>query len=263
MAPQIRIPTLVLHGTGDLRVPFTEGRLLASLIPGARLVPIESRNHLILESEPGWRPFSRGGAELPRSPGRGTPSASASRRRRIEGLLDEALDLAPADRAELLARKCEGDPQLKDEVEVLLAAAERSGVTTKLAHAVARPAAQPTAPPASRTISQYEILDQLGAGGMGVVYKARDQRLQRFVALKFLSPGLSADQELKRRFLQEAKAIASLDHPNLCTIFEIAEPEAGQLVIVMPFYEGETLRQKLARGPLSVSQALDYATSDR
>ena len=258
LAPQLRIPTLVLHGTGDLRVPFTEGRLLASLIPGARLVPIESRNHLILEPEPGWPRFLaevRSFLGVPPD----APEGSGSRRQRIEGLLDEALDLPPADRAELLARKCEGDPQLKEEIEVLLAAAERSGVTTQLAHAVARPPAQPTASPPSRTISQYEILDQLGSGGMGVVYKARDQRLQRLVALKFLSPGLSADQELKRRFLQEAKAIASLDHPNVCTIFEIAEPEAGQLVIVMPFYEGETLRQKLARGPLSLSQALDYA----
>jgi serine/threonine protein kinase/pimeloyl-ACP methyl ester carboxylesterase len=256
LAPQIRIPTLVLHGTGDLRIPFAEGRLLASLIPGARLVPIESRNHLILESEPGWHRFL---AEVRSFLGVPADPAAGSRRQRIEMLFDQALDLGPSDRAELLAREGAVDPGLRDEVEALLSAAEASGVTVKLAHAVARPAASQITPPATRTIAQYEILEQVGAGGMGVVYKARDQRLQRLVALKLLPPALSADQELKRRFLQEAQAIASLDHPNLCTIFEIAEPEEGHLMIVMPFYAGETLKQKLGRGPLPVRQALDYA----
>ena len=94
---------------------------------------------------------------------------------------------------------------------------------------------------------------------MGVVYKARDRRLQRLVALKFLPPSLSAEPEFKSRFLQEAKAIASLDHPNLCSLFDVAEPEEGQLVIVMPFYEGETLKQKIGRGPLPLDRAVDYA----
>ena len=109
-ARSFEIPTLVLHGTGDLRVPFTEGRLLASLIPGARLVPIESRNHLILGVRAGVAPFPRGGAELPRRP-----------RRRTRGLrLAAAADRGacstrhsishPAIARELLARKCEGDP---------------------------------------------------------------------------------------------------------------------------------------------------------
>jgi pimeloyl-ACP methyl ester carboxylesterase/tetratricopeptide (TPR) repeat protein len=256
-APGLHIPTLVLHGTGDMRVPFTEGRLLASLIPHARLVPIESRNHLLLESEPGWHHFLREVRSflgLSADP----PSDPASRRRRIEALFDEALELAPGDRAERLGRRCASDPALRREVEALLEAAERSGVTAQLAGAVAGPAAQHPAPPAP-TISQYEIIEHLGGGGMGIVYKARDRRLQRYVALKFLPPGLSADPELKRRFLQEAKAIASLDDPNLCTIFEVAEPEAGQLVIVMPYYQGETLKQKIARGPLPVPEALDYA----
>jgi serine/threonine-protein kinase len=93
---------------------------------------------------------------------------------------------------------------------------------------------------------------------MGVVYKALDRRLQRFVALKFLPPYLSADLELKRRFTQEAQAIASLDHPNLCTIFEVEETEDGQLFIVMPYYEGETLKQMIGRGPLPAAQVTDY-----
>jgi len=98
----------------------------------------------------------------------------------------------------------------------------------------------------------------LGSGGMGVVYKALDRRLQRFVALKFLPPYLGAEPELKLRFTQEAKAIASLDHPNLCTIYEVEETEDGQLFIVMPCYEGGTLKQMIERGPLPLAQVTDY-----
>jgi serine/threonine protein kinase/pimeloyl-ACP methyl ester carboxylesterase len=253
LAPQVRAPTLVLHGTGDMRIPFAEGRLLATLIPGARFVPIESRNHLILESEPGWPRFLqevRSFLGVPADPA----ELSESRRHRIQALFDKALDLSGGARAEFLARGCEGDPELRREVDALLAAAERSGVTARLAGVVAAGAAAPVP-----VLSQYEIVEKLGGGGMGVVYKARDRRLQRLVALKYLPPLLSVQPEFKSRFLQEAKAIASLDHPNLCSLFDVAEPEEGQLVIVMPFYEGETLKQKIGRGPLPLTQALDYA----
>jgi serine/threonine protein kinase/pimeloyl-ACP methyl ester carboxylesterase len=253
MAPQVRAPTLVLHGTGDMRIPFAEGRLLAKLIPGARFVPIESRNHLILESEPGWPRFLqevRSFLGVPADPA----ELSESRRHRIQALFDKALDLSGGARAEFLARGCEGDPELRREVDALLAAAERSGVTARVAGVIAAGAAAPV--PA---LSHYEIVEKLGGGGMGVVYKARDRRLQRLVALKYLPPLLSEQPEFKSRFLQEAKAIASLDHPNLCSLFDVVEPEEGQLVIVMPFYEGETLKQKIGRGPLPLTQALEYA----
>jgi serine/threonine protein kinase/pimeloyl-ACP methyl ester carboxylesterase/tetratricopeptide (TPR) repeat protein len=259
LAPRIRIPTLVLHSTGDLRIPFAEGRLLASLIPEARLVPIESRNHLILESDSGWVRFLSEVRSFLGVSGE-TRGISPSRRQRIETLLDQALELAPEHRVELLDRACQGDPDLRREIENLLEAAERSGVTTQLVGAVAARSGQLLTPPPSGSLSlQYEVLEQLGGGGMGVVYKARDRRLQRFVALKFLSPSFSGEQELRLRFLQEAKAIASLDHPNVCTIFEVVEPEKGQIVIVMPFYEGETLKQKLAPGPLPLVETVDYA----
>ncbi|HEX6617406.1 MAG TPA: protein kinase [Gemmatimonadales bacterium] len=185
-------------------------------------------------------------ADLPNDP-------PAARRRRVDALLDEALDLAPGERAALLARTAQSDPELRREVEALLAAAERSGITSEIAGAVAAAAHRTPSMP------DYEILEQVGSGGMGVVYKARDPRLQRYVALKFLPPVLGLDREHKRRFLQEAQTIAALDHPNVCTIFEVAEPEAGQLVIVMPWYEGETLKQRIARGPLQVSEAVDFA----
>ncbi len=109
------------------------------------------------------------------------------------------------------------------------------------------------------TVSHYQILERLGGGGMGVVYKARDLRLDRLVALKFLAAQRGAPEEQKRRFIREAKAASSLDHPNICTIFEIGETEDGALFIAMALYEGETLRDRLARGPLPLGEAVEIA----
>ena len=110
-----------------------------------------------------------------------------------------------------------------------------------------------------KSISHYKILEKLGEGGMGVVYKAQDTKLDRFVALKFLPPYLSMDDEAKLRFVHEAKAASALDHANICTIYEISETEDGQTFIAMAYYDGETIKAKIARGPLPVSEALDYA----
>ncbi|HEV8580459.1 MAG TPA: protein kinase [Thermoanaerobaculia bacterium] len=109
------------------------------------------------------------------------------------------------------------------------------------------------------TISHYQILERLGSGGMGVVYKARDMRLDRLVALKFLASQRGAPEEQKRRFIREAKAASSLDHANICTIYEIGEAEDGALFIAMAFYEGETLRERIGQGPLAVGEAVDVA----
>ncbi|MEX2578502.1 MAG: protein kinase [Verrucomicrobiales bacterium] len=109
-----------------------------------------------------------------------------------------------------------------------------------------------------QTILRYEILDKLGQGGMGVVYKARDTRLDRFVALKFLPLHLGGDEEAKERFIQEAKAASALDHVNICTIHDIGETNEGRLFIAMTFYEGETLKKKLDRGALAVPEAIGY-----
>jgi serine/threonine protein kinase len=110
-----------------------------------------------------------------------------------------------------------------------------------------------------RTVLHYRILEKLGEGGMGTIYKARDERLDRFVALKFLPPYFSAKQELKVRFIHEAKAAAALDHANICTVYEIGEAPDGQLFISMPCYEGETLMEKIQRGPLGLDEAIAYA----
>src|SRR6185437_2929833 len=112
---------------------------------------------------------------------------------------------------------------------------------------------------ADRRILHYEVQEKIGAGGMGVVHKALDTKLKRTVALKFLSGGLAADPAQRRRFIREAMAASSLDHPNICTIYEINEAEDGQLFLAMAYYPGETLSQMLRGGPLSLERTLDIA----
>ena len=108
-------------------------------------------------------------------------------------------------------------------------------------------------------LSHYEILERLGVGGMGVVYKARDSRLDRIVAFKVLSDHLLADTDAKERFLGEARAAAALDHPNICAIHEVGETDDGRFYIAMQYYEGETLRQRIDQGLVPLPQALDIA----
>ena len=109
-----------------------------------------------------------------------------------------------------------------------------------------------------KAISHYKILEKLGEGGMGVVYEAEDTKLRRTVALKFLPPGLTRDPQARARFVQEAQAAAALDHPNICSVFEIGEAE-GATYIVMPCIKGRSLKQRIAAGPLSLEEALDIA----
>ena len=110
-----------------------------------------------------------------------------------------------------------------------------------------------------KTISHYKILEKLGGGGMGIVYKAEDTKLKRMVALKFLPPHVSLDKEAKERFMHEAQAASALDHNNVCTIYEIGESEDGQMYMAMALYEGETLQDKIEKGPLPLGEALNIA----
>ncbi|MGH9382165.1 MAG: protein kinase domain-containing protein [Thermoanaerobaculia bacterium] len=110
-----------------------------------------------------------------------------------------------------------------------------------------------------RTVAHYRIEERLGGGGMGVVFRAIDTRLDRTVALKFLPSHLSEQEESKWRFMQEARAASALDHPNLCPIYDIGSTAEGEIYIAMPFYDGETLKQSLRHRPLPLTEALDAA----
>jgi tetratricopeptide (TPR) repeat protein len=110
------------------------------------------------------------------------------------------------------------------------------------------------------TVSHFEILEKLGSGGMGVVYVAQDSRLDRRVALKFLPPHLSTDEEAKKRFVQEAKAASGLNHPNICTVYDIGETDDGQTFIAMALYEGQTLKGLLDGGRLTPEEAVSIAS---
>lgn len=109
-----------------------------------------------------------------------------------------------------------------------------------------------------RTVSHYRILSELGAGGMGVVYRAEDLTLGRDVALKLLPPHVSSDPDARRRFVHEAKAAAALDHSGICTVYDSGESD-GQLFIAMALIEGRTLKDRIAEGPLPLPQALEIA----
>ena len=186
--------------------------------------------------------------------------------RRVEEILDTALPLEPSARAAYLDRACVGDPELRKEVDSLIAAHERQGPIDRMAShfkpvaaLVRETTALGFASLTGKTVGQYHILERIGGGGMGIVYKAVDTRLDRTVALKFLQPKLDSDDAAAERFRLEARTIAALEHPNICTVHEIGETDDGQLFLAMPLYDGETVQQRIARGPLPVSEAIGIA----
>ena len=188
----------------------------------------------------------------------------------LGALLVNALEVAPEERAHFLDEACQSSPKLRAEVESLLAAYEEAPAYFGALGRDLLPAPQDEKQASStlrdpyqlvgQSLAQYQVQDLLGGGGMGLVYKAEDSRLGRTVALKFLPPFLSQDPNAKQRFLKEAQAASALDHPNICTIFDVGETPEGQLYIAMAYYEGETLQRKIARGPLPVDVALDLAS---
>src|ERR1700692_13959 len=106
-------------------------------------------------------------------------------------------------------------------------------------------------------LGPYEVVSPLGAGGMGEVYRARDTRLDRTVAIKILSEHLSSNPEAKQRFEREARAISSLSHPNICHLYDVGQQD-GTSYLVMEYLEGETLSARLLRGPMPLDQVLKY-----
>jgi serine/threonine protein kinase len=156
------------------------------------------------------------------------------------------------------------DPELRREVERLLAQDSDGKIldrpAVELLEEFTATARSPGGPLgfAGQTVSHYNIREEIGAGGMGVVYKALDTKLDRLVALKFLPPHLSHDKELKRRLSDEARAASALDHPNIVVIHDIDETPGGDVFIAMAFHDGATLREKIASG-MQVQEALRIA----
>jgi serine/threonine protein kinase len=175
----------------------------------------------------------------------------------IEKLYYAAREVTAKERASFLERACDQDPELRREVESLLAMHPEAGRFSS------KPTMEESAKamkddPASllgRQLGAYKILSLLGAGGMGEVFKARDTRLNRTVAIKVLPRLLSERVDLRQRFEREARAIASLNHPNICALHDIGRQD-GIDFLVMEYLEGETLSQRLKKGPLPTDQLL-------
>jgi TolB-like protein/tetratricopeptide (TPR) repeat protein len=188
---------------------------------------------------------------------------NAQRWQEIRAGFDEIVDLDPDTRAGRLAALADSDPELHRALELLLKAdADATGNHGALAGRSTPGYDQQPDPLgiAGRTISHFDIGEVLGAGGMGVVYRAHDKQLGRAVALKFLLPHYNLDPSAKARFQREAHAAAALDHPSLCVVHEVGTTERGWLFLAMSLYEGETLRARLKRdGSLPVSECMEIA----
>ena len=169
----------------------------------------------------------------------------------VKRVLENVLERAPSERAFFLAQACDGDQALRQEVESLLATDEQ-GRSSFL-----------QSPPSLRLVrgmrlGDYEIQSLLGAGGMGEVYRARDSRLRRDVAIKVLPAFVASDPERLRRFEQEATAAAALNHPNILAVYQMGIYD-GTPYLVSELLEGETLREQMKRGPMAVHRVMDYS----
>jgi tetratricopeptide (TPR) repeat protein len=182
-------------------------------------------------------------------------------------LFEEALSVVRERRSAFLDETCGSDAALREEVASLLQAYEQApGYFDALQSQIIGPAIADIASRAESpvtvgdTVAGYRIEALLGSGGMGVVYKARDLALDRVVALKFLAPAIARIEKARSQFVIEARTASALDHPNICTIHRVAETDAGEPFIAMALYDGETLRDRLARGPLPVAEAVQIGT---
>ncbi|HEV2698951.1 MAG TPA: serine/threonine-protein kinase, partial [Terriglobales bacterium] len=184
---------------------------------------------------------------------------SSERWERTKEILEQALRIAPEERQAYLDSACRADADLRREVESLIASHEKAG--SRFLGAAAPQVLQLTPPgalPPGTKIGQFEILEQLGAGGMGEVYRARDTRLGRNIAIKILPTAFSADSDRLRRFEQEARSASALNHPNIITIYELGRNGTSHY-IAMELVEGKTLRELLVSGMPPIRKAIEIA----
>ena len=171
---------------------------------------------------------------------------------KVKAMLAAALERAPDERNDYLNRVCV-EESLRSEVESLLTAhCEADSGFLGLSDG------EFDAMPSGTRLGPYEILAPLGEGGMGKVYKARDTRLDRLVAIKLLQADIADHPELQERFEREARTVASLNHPHICILYDIGHQDNADF-LVMEYLEGETLAQRLDTGPLPLEDVLRYA----
>lgn len=176
---------------------------------------------------------------------------------KLQELFEAALALPAAQRNSYLQHECAGDADLLVEVQGLLDA--HTGDLPQWTTSIGAEVKEIVDSRIGKHIGPHQILGKIGVGGMGVIYKAYDSRLDRHVALKFLPGFLQTDREARERFMTEARAASRLDHPHICVIHDVGETADGQLYITMPFYNGETLDKRISRGALPLAEAVDIS----
>src|SRR5262245_4314687 len=184
---------------------------------------------------------------------------------RVDDVFEGARALPADKRPAYLAERCSDDEALRQEVESLLAwdARMASSFETPLLVRVDDVIVMKTLE--GQRIGPYQLSSKIGSGGMGVVYKARDTRLDRTVAIKVLTAHLAGDPHARERFQREARAVAALNHPHICTLHDVGSQDSSTSsgpamdFLVMEYLDGETLAERLTKGPLPLDRALQYA----
>jgi eukaryotic-like serine/threonine-protein kinase len=230
---QVEAPTLVLHSRGDGVVPLTAGQELARGIRGAELVVLESRNHVVLEHEPAWPVMLRA----------------------VRAFLAEHTDSAevPTPLRDPLATGGAMRGALFRELAGGMGAASDSGATRNGSSEDAETLV-------GAAFDRYRIVERLGSGGMGDVYRARDQELERDVAIKLLRADLVRDPQALERFVREARSVSALNHPNICVLHEIGQHQ-GRPYLVLELVDGDTLQDVARSSPADLDRVLEIAAA--